>query len=179
MIGEKFNRLTVIAESEKIANGKNSMQSAWLCKCECGAEFIAAQYKLKSGRTKSCGCFASEAASAKRKLIPNALNHGHASHGRLSPTYITWSGMIQRCTYEGNKRWNNYGGRGIRVCEEWKKFENFLKDMGVRPTGKTLDRINVNGNYEPSNCRWATNKEQSLNKTTSKQPNERNYCGSN
>ena len=91
--------------------------------------------------------------------------HGHSGGigKKPSDTYTCWLSMIQRCCNPNNSRYKDYGGRGITVCEEWKDFTNFLSDMGERPNGKSIDRINVNGNYEPSNCRWATTKEQQNN----------------
>jgi hypothetical protein len=90
-----------------------------------------------------------------------ALRHGHARIGRLTPTYITWRNMINRCTNPAIGRgWQYYGGRGIIVCDRWMSFENFLADMGSRPEGLTLDRLNSDSNYEPGNCRWATRSEQ-------------------
>jgi hypothetical protein len=89
--------------------------------------------------------------------------HGHAAHGR-TPTYIAWRDMVQRCTNPSRRDWGRYGGRGITVCERWRRFENFLADMGTRPDGRTLDRIDNNGNYEPGNCRWTTWHQQYLNR---------------
>ena len=89
--------------------------------------------------------------------------HGHCPVGYKSPEYLTWDGMLQRCTNPNAKAYKNYGGRGITVCSGWLKFENFLADMGRRPDGLTLDRIENEGNYEPGNCRWATRIEQSAN----------------
>lgn len=90
--------------------------------------------------------------------------HGHCTGYRSSKTYASWHDAIARCTLEGNKRYKDYGGRGIIVCDRWMKFENFLADMGEKPFGKTLDRIDTNGNYEPSNCQWADAKAQSRNR---------------
>ncbi len=93
-----------------------------------------------------------------------AYKHGHTNGGKFSPEYQTWSSMIQRCNNPKRLHYDRYGGRGIAVCERWLKFDNFLEDMGERPLGKSLDRINNDGNYEPSNCRWATKSEQQINK---------------
>ena len=94
--------------------------------------------------------------------------HGHSLNGKLSPTYQSWAQMKYRCQDSNRPRFKNWGGRGIKVCERWQKFENFLADMGERPKGKTLDRINNDGDYEPGNCRWATWKEQAHNRRDQK-----------
>lgn len=93
------------------------------------------------------------------------IKHGHSpKHGKLSPTYQSWSAMKQRCLNPNSADYFRYGGRGIQICDSWREFEAFLRDMGERPEGATLDRVDVNGNYEPGNCRWATCKQQGRNR---------------
>lgn len=147
-----FSRLTVV-ERFRSRNGRVT----WLCRCECGKLHEAVSHALTSGHTKSCGCWKEE------RNISTPESHGHAKRGFKSPTYYSWSAMWTRCTNPRVKSFKDYGGRGIRVCDRWQDFENFLVDMGERPEGRTLDRKNVNGDYEPSNCRWATRKEQAMN----------------
>lgn len=106
--------------------------------------------------------------TAARKANAASVVHGHGGKGpNRTPTYHTWSNMIQRCTNPTAEGWAHYGGRGIRVCDHWRKFDNFLADMGERPEGLTLERINNDGDYEPGNCRWATQAEQLMNRRRS------------
>ncbi len=154
LTGQKFGRLFVI---ERMANNKHR-QSMWLCRCDCGKEKTIWSGDLKSGNTKSCGCL-------KREKITIAnTTHGHSTTIKMSKTYDAWQSMIQRCTNPKSMYYYNYGGRGIAVCKRWRKFENFLKDMGIPKNGLTLDRVNNDKGYCKSNCRWATRKEQNRNK---------------
>lgn len=154
MEGKKFNRLTVIEYSHKKGNKKY-----YLCDCSCGNRVYVRQDKIKSGHTKSCGCLMKETSSMIGK---NSKTHGKTK----SPEYIVWGSMKARCFNTNEESYKNYGGRGITVCDRWKNsFENFLNDMGERPTNQhQIDRIDNDGNYEPKNCKWVTVSENSVNR---------------
>lgn len=157
LTGRKFGRLTVI----KRASPTGERNTKWHCICECGNSTISWAMGLRCGGTKSCGCLSAEKASARiHKLISARTTHNMTHSG----TYKSWQMMKARCSCPNYTQFKDYGGRGITVCDRWLKFENFLEDMGERPAGRTLDRINNDGNYEPSNCRWATRAEQNGNK---------------
>ena len=137
--GSAFNRLTVMERDTTKARRPH-----WMCRCDCGSLVSVASCDLKSGHTKSCGCW-----NAEDKVTSNTT-HGYSR----TPTYISWTNMRNRCTKPSDKRYSSYGGRGIKVCESWmNSFEEFLSDMGEKPKGMTLERIDVNGNYEPGNCK--------------------------
>ncbi len=149
--GQRFGRLV----ATKLAGRAKNRDCLWLCRCDCGEERAFNVGNLRGGRSKSCGCL-------QRELTANR----NTTHGlRWTPEYIVWRGMFSRCTNPNERAFHNYGGRGIVVCDRWYSFEAFWEDMGSRPSSDhSIDRIDVNGNYEPGNCRWATVKEQQRNK---------------
>lgn len=145
LTGIRFGRLVVARRVPNVTKGN----TIWLCKCDCGAESIVQSGALKRGVTQSCGCL-------QRSVV--------TSHGlEGSKTYHAWAAMKQRCSNPNNKFFSDYGGRGISYCSEWESFEGFLSDMGDKPFGLSLERIDNSQGYFPSNCRWATQKEQRRN----------------
>jgi hypothetical protein len=145
VIGQKFNRWTVVS--------KGSPKKVF-CRCDCGTLAEVDKWTVVHGTSKSCGCYLKEVMSKIN------LTHGRSR----TPEYGSWLAMKKRCTDENYGEFKYYGGRGISICDRWKKFENFIADMGIKPSPiHSIDRINNDGNYEPSNCRWATPSTQTLN----------------
>ena len=155
--GEKFYRLFVLGKSE---NNRRKV----ICKCDCGNTKEVSIYSLLSGETKSCGCLSIEASKANGR---SSCTHGRrkrADGQKSDPTYRAWIAMRLRCNNKNSQPYENYGGRGISVCERWDNFDNFLEDMGENLNGLTLDRIDNSLGYFKENCRWATYTEQNRNK---------------
>lgn len=157
LMGQRFGRLVVISP----ASGK---YTCWKCRCDCGLERIILTQLLVSGKTKSCGCLRKEVAIDN---APDFTRHGESKSGpNPSPEWQAWLSMKQRCRHH-----HRYKNRKITVCDRWLTYENFLADMGRKPSPKhSLDRINNSGNYEPGNCRWATASQQIKNRRLNKIP---------
>jgi len=157
MTGAVLGRLTVATRAGSTAAG----EATWVCRCSCGATVVVAGYVLrrKTQPTRSCGCLARESVAER------STTHGATRRHELTPAYRSWAAMWARVRGGSHEDYRRlYVARGITVCERWGSFEAFLADMGERPPGKSLDRIDNDGNYEPGNCRWATASQQNANK---------------
>ncbi len=156
LTGQRFGALTVIHED------KSRSRTAWFCMCDCGGHTISMTTNLRRGHTTSCGCKVSASLSAVAKAYNTT--HGQNCVGKESGAHKSWAAMMKRCRNPGHKSYDQYGGRGVSVCDKWAKFENFFEDMGPRPDGMSIDRLDNSKGYSPENCRWATRSQQQRNK---------------
>lgn len=154
LTGKTFGSWSIIGRGRRTA----AHVQLWIARCACGVQREVYKQPLVRGESTSCGC------QARARNAAAHTRHGHAS-GQRTPEYRSWTSMIARCGCPTATDYSDYGGRGITVCDRWRtSFENFLADMGPRPKGTTLDRIDVNGNYEPGNCRWSTAIDQAMHR---------------
>jgi hypothetical protein len=151
----RFGRLTALARDYS-----KSGHAFWRCRCDCGKDAIVASVSLRNGNTRSCGCLQREVTVAR------STTHGLSG----TPTYYSWINMIRRTTHENDPRYPGWGGRGIKVCDRWREYPNFLADMGERPPGTTLERVDNDGDYKKENCTWATPLQQFQNTRLQRDP---------
>lgn len=161
-MAEVKSRLTLLAKRVLYNKHRDSFD---LYQCDCGNVKFIISYNVKSGNTTSCGCYFTE----QLVDLNRELKKTHGQSG--TRTYRIWKGMHGRCKHPKTNGYKNYGGRGIKVCKRWSSFENFLEDMGECPDGFSIDRIDVNGNYEPANCRWILLKDQAKNRRNTRATN--------
>lgn len=167
---ERWGRLVILGEADAHIAPSGRRVRMVRCLCDCGVEKSVRLVELRRGHTSSCGCL----------HLDKVTKHGHAQHSEVSGTYYVWQNMKRRCTDPTNGKYMDYGGRGIAVCDRWlESFENFLEDMGEKPEGLSLERVENGGNYEPENCVWATLSEQNSNRRSRREIMEdrRKYLG--
>jgi len=163
LCGRQFDRLTVVGPS---GYDRTQKKFVWECRCQCGTTVRVITNSLTRGNTRSCGCLERDVVIPKlRASRYDSTRHGHAARSGRSLTYSSWMSMMSRCRNPQNPRWQDYGGRGITIDARWDDFMNFLDDMGPRPSKDySIDRMDCDGHYTKSNCRWATRSQQQLNR---------------
>lgn len=160
--GDRYGQLQIVKEIEPITDSKGRHIRTMRCKCDCGDNVSVRLSDMRSGHTSSCGCI-------HKSSVAN-IGRRNRIHGMTdSPTWKTWKSMRDRCCDYRHKDYSNYGGRGISICDRWREsFQDFLSDMGERPESMSIERIDNDGNYEPSNCCWANNEQQGRNRRTNR-----------
>lgn len=157
MLGRRAGRLTVISRAPPVIYA-GRVYAAWVCLCRCGKQVTAIGSKLRNGHTKSCGCYKID------RLISRSVTHGHSRKNR-SPEYKIWCSIKQRCYNPQNPHYKNYGGRGIKMSDSWyHSYEKFFSDIGKRPKGHSIERVDNNGDYSKENCKWIPFSDQGCNK---------------
>lgn len=156
--GKKFGRLTPVSKVRIPSKYRKNGTAGWVCRCKCGGFIDVLTVSLTKGIVRSCGCLVSETTIAKNKARKKPYKTN-------TPTYISWKSMKARCLNKNATSYEYYGAKGVTICDKWLTYQNFLNDMGERPDGMTIDRIDAFGNYKPSNCKWSTRLEQNQNKT--------------
>ena len=157
LTGQTFGRLKVLRSTDS----RDNCNVVWKCKCECGTVLNLPGRTLTQGSNVSCGCYRRECGQAR-------TTHGHTINNTMSAEYQSWRAMIARCTDDSHPAFDRYGGRGIKVCKPWYAFDNFIRDMGTRPDGSQLDRIDNDKGYCKTNCRWVSKRKNANNKSNNR-----------
>ena len=167
-VGKRYNRYSVLEVEVRV--NKNKTKTSWAkCQCDCGAIKWVRLSGIKRGTTKSCGCYSKEMRTNKKGNNHHNYTHGYFIDGKPTATYESWRSMMTRCYNKNSNRFYLYGAVGIKVCDRWHDFKNFLDDMGIRPSSShTLDRVDGDKGYSPDNVRWANKSEQAINRKTTR-----------